>query len=82
MRGGLAKHLTAAVFAVLMSGLLVLGFDGLLRGMQRLAKLFAAASPAATAPQPAPATTPGVMPVIVLPPATGVSDDSSQGAHP
>ena len=64
----IVKHATASLFALVMAGLFVLGFDGLLRGMQKLAEAFAARPPAATAPPAEGPATPGVVPAFIVPP--------------
>lgn len=73
------KHATAALFALAVVGVFVLGFDGLLRAMGQLTDLLVArqaarstAAPAAEAP-----ATPGVVPAFVVPP-----DESAVGKNP
>lgn len=65
----LVKHLTALAFALAMSGVFVLGVDGLIGGMQRLSRLFASPPPAAdtAAAGAGEVTTPGVVPAFIVP---------------
>jgi hypothetical protein len=65
----IVKHLTATLFAVTMAGLFVLGVDGLLGAMQKLARAFAATEqpPAAAAPAAQAPAVPGVVPAFVVP---------------
>jgi hypothetical protein len=65
----IAKHLTATILAVTMAGLLLLGFDGLLVAMRKLANVVSAAPapPAVTAPAPAVVETPGVVQTFIVP---------------
>jgi hypothetical protein len=65
----LVKHLTAALFAVSMAGLFLLGADGLIGAMQKLSRVVATAPPPARAEfsSPEAAATPGVMPAFVIP---------------
>lgn len=65
----LAKHLTAAIVAVAMAGLLLLGFDGLVVAMRKLANVFSAAPtpPPVAAPAPAVVQTPGVVQTFIIP---------------
>ncbi len=65
----LAKHLTAAIVAVAMAGLLLLGFDGLLVAMRKLASVVSStpAPPPVAAPAPAVAETPGVVQTFIVP---------------
>lgn len=65
----LVKHATAALFAVTVVGVLALGFDGLLRAMQKLSGLLVAPAPPAAEPIAEPAPEPGVVPAFVVPPA-------------
>lgn len=66
----LAKHLTAAIVAIAMAGLLLLGFDGMLGAMRKLATVVSAmrAPPPVAAPAPAVVETPGVVQAIIVPP--------------
>lgn len=73
------KHGTAALFAVVMVTLFVLGVDGLITGMQRIARIFASSQPPPAAEAPAPAPTPGVVPAFVVPP-EGAGDGPPAGA--
>jgi hypothetical protein len=67
----IAKHLTAAAVAVAMACLLLLGFDGMLVAMHKLANVVSAepAPPPAPAPAPAPAAAaqPGVVQTFIVP---------------
>jgi hypothetical protein len=64
----IAKHLTAAIVAIAMAGLLLLGFDGLLVAMRKLADVVRAAPPPpAAAPAPAAVETPGVVQTFIVP---------------
>jgi hypothetical protein len=77
------KHLTAALFAAIAAGLLVLGLDGVLSAMHKLTRLYVATPPSPAAPADAPAPTPGMMSAFVVPadeaarsmaPATGATE--------
>lgn len=65
----IAKHLTSAIVAVAMAGLLLLGFDGLLVAMRKLATVVSAAPAPTPAPAPASAVvdTPGVVQTFIVP---------------
>jgi hypothetical protein len=65
----IAKHLTSATLAVAMAGLLLLGFDGLLVAMHKLADVISPAPAPTAAPAPAPAEvkTPGVVQTFIMP---------------
>jgi hypothetical protein len=65
----IVKHLTATVFALTLTGLLVLGFDGIIGAMQKLTRVYATRPPPTPAEAPAaeaPAT-PGVVPAFIVP---------------
>jgi hypothetical protein len=65
----IARNLTAAAVAVAMAGLLLLGFDGLLVAMRKLANVVSAlpAPPPVAAPAPAEVATPGVVQTFIVP---------------
>jgi hypothetical protein len=65
----IAKHLTATIVAVTMAGLLLLGFDGLLVAMRKLANVVGAAPAPAPVAAPAPEVveTPGVVRTFIVP---------------
>jgi hypothetical protein len=61
----IVKHLTATLFALTAVGILVLGFDGLLRAMRKLT--LAITPPPAAAPAVEAPMSPGVVPAFVVP---------------
>jgi hypothetical protein len=65
----IARNLTAAIVAVAMAGLLLLGFDGLLVAMRKLADVVSVppAPPPVAAPPPAVVETPGVVQTFIVP---------------
>lgn len=65
----IAKHLTAVTLAVAMAGLLLLGFDGMLVAMRKLADVVSAAPPPPPVAAPAPevVATPGVVQTFIAP---------------
>jgi hypothetical protein len=73
----IAKHLTAAIVAVMMAGLLLLGFDGLLVAMRKLAKVVGTAPAPVPAAAPVPTTveTPGVVQTFIVPAAKEAPPD-------
>jgi len=64
----IARHLTAALFAGAAISLLMFGFDGMLRGVRTLTRIYFAPRPAAVAPAVAEPITPGVVSAFLLPP--------------
>lgn len=67
-RNRIARQLTAALVATVAISLLMLGFDGFLRGMHTLTRIYFA--PRAAPPPPATevVAAPGVVPAFVVPP--------------
>ena len=70
----IVKHGTATLFAIAMAGLFVLGVDGLIRGVHKMTRVFAAAPPAASPVTDSDAT-PGVVPAFIVP-----ADGAASGA--
>ncbi|GIK36087.1 MAG: hypothetical protein AMXMBFR45_03790 [Gammaproteobacteria bacterium] len=64
----IARYLSAALFAGGAISLLLFGFDGMVRGVQTLTRIYFAPRPATVAPDAAQPITPGVVSAFLVPP--------------